>query len=105
MLLKDKEKIENYCDLYIGHISEKATLKANKIAQNLREKNIKVITNLLERSVKAQMKYANKINAKYSIIIGDNELNRNEVELKNMNEEQTKKINLESFETEFLKFL
>ncbi len=105
LLLKDKEKIENYCDLYIGHISEKATFKAAKIAQNLREKNIKVITNLLERSVKAQMKYANKINAKYSIIIGDNEINSNEVELKNMDEDQTEKINLNYFETEFLKFI
>ena len=105
LLLKDKEKIENYCDLYIGHISENAMLKATKIAQNLREKNIKVQTNLLERSVKAQMKYANKINAKYSIIIGDNELNSNEVELKNMDEEQTKIINLNNFESEFLKFI
>ena len=38
----------------------------------------------VERSVKAQMKYANKIGAKYSVIIGDSELENNSVELKEM---------------------
>ena len=35
-------------------------------------------------AAKAQMKYANKIGAKYSVIIGDSELENNSVELKEM---------------------
>ena len=38
----------------------------------------------MERSVKAQMKYANKIGAKYSVILGDSELESGRVELKEM---------------------
>ena len=38
----------------------------------------------MERSVKAQMKYANKIGAKYSVILGDSELESGRVELKDM---------------------
>ena len=104
LILKDREKIENCCDLYVGYISKKAMFKACRIVSNLREKNIKVQTDLLERSVKAQMKYANKINAKYSIIIGDNEINSNECELKNMYENQTKKFSINNFESEYSDF-
>ena len=38
----------------------------------------------MDRSVKAQMKYANKLNVRYTVIIGDNELETNTARLKNM---------------------
>ena len=50
----------------------------------LREKGFVVETDYLGRSLKAQMKYANKIHAKNTLIIGDNELAENKGRLKNM---------------------
>ena len=46
------------------------------------------------RSVKAQMKYANKTGAKYSVILGDNEIEQDSVKLKNMEtgEDETVKV-------------
>ena len=45
---------------------------------------IKADCDTVERSVKAQMKYANKIGAKYSVILGDSEIESGRVELKEM---------------------
>ncbi|MBR4935180.1 MAG: histidine--tRNA ligase, partial [Anaerotignum sp.] len=50
----------------------------------LRKAGIKADCDTVERSVKAQMKYANKIGAKYSVILGDSEIESGKVELKEM---------------------
>ena len=52
----------------------------------LRKQGIHAECDTVERSVKAQMKYANKINALYSVVIGDTEIEQNQIELKNMKE-------------------
>ena len=54
------------------------------MVMELREEGFVVETDYLGRSVKAQMKYANKIHAKNTIIIGDNEVKENKGRLKNM---------------------
>ena len=71
-------------DLYVGILGKEARSKAYKIVTNLRAEGFVVETDYLGRSVKAQMKYANKIHAKNTIIIGDNELAENKGRLKNM---------------------
>ncbi len=60
----------------------------------LRKKNIKSETDYLNRSVKAQMKEANKINAKYVMVIGDEELTNQKAKLKNMSDGIEKEIEL-----------
>lgn len=71
-------------DLYVGILGDEAKSKAYKIVTGLREKGFVVETDYLGRSLKAQMKYANKIHAKNTLIIGDNELAENKGRLKNM---------------------
>ena len=71
-------------DLYVGILGKEARSKAYKIVTNLRAEGFVVETDYLGRSVKAQMKYANKIHAKNTIIIGDIELAENKGRLKNM---------------------
>ncbi len=58
--------------------------KAYKLVYDLRLAGYIVETDYMNRSVKAQMKYANKLNARYTIIIGDNELETNTGRIKNM---------------------
>ena len=71
-------------DVYIGSMGEAGLLKAQALAYQLRKAGIKADCDTVERSVKAQMKYANKIGAKYSVILGDSELESGKVELKEM---------------------
>ena len=71
-------------DVYIGSMGEKGLLKAQSLTYELRKAGIQADCDTVERSVKAQMKYANKIGAKYSVILGDSELESGRVELKDM---------------------
>ena len=76
---------ENTCDLYIGSMGQAASLEAFKLVSQLRnECGLYAECDLIGRSVKAQMKYANKIGAKYSVILGDNELAEGKAKVKNM---------------------
>lgn len=71
-------------DIYIGNIGEESGLVAQKLVTELRELGVCAEKDHLAKSVKAQMKYANKLGAKYSIIIGDNEITEGKIRLKNM---------------------
>ena len=92
------EKLEQKVpDLYIVSAGKIENLKAIEISQELRKKGFVVETDLMERSFGAQMKYADKINAKNLIVIGENELNSNEIKVKNMKtgEEISSILNIE----------
>jgi histidyl-tRNA synthetase len=56
------------------------------LAQRLRKKGIAVETDLLQRSLKAQMREANRTGARYAVIIGDNELQSQKFQLKNLSD-------------------
>ncbi len=80
--------------LYIGSMGEKGLFKAQALTLQLRKEGIHAECDTVERSVKAQMKYANKIGALYSVIIGEAELQENKLELKNMTEGTSETISL-----------
>lgn len=71
-------------DVYIGSMGEAGLLRAQALTFALRKSGVKADCDTVERSVKAQMKYANKIGAKYSVILGDSELESGKVQLKEM---------------------
>lgn len=75
---------KNERDIYIGAIGQKGLVKGQGIAYRLRQAGVKAECDSVGRSVKAQMKYANKIGAAYSVILGDNEIDNDLVKLKNM---------------------
>jgi len=85
---------EENVKLFIVTIGAASREFALKILFELRKKNIKSETDYLNRSVKAQMKEANKINAKYVIVIGDDELTNQKAKLKNMSDGIEKEIEL-----------
>ena len=72
--------------LYIAPMGAQAQCKAAGIVAKLRRQGIYAEYDLVARSLKAQMKYADKINAKYTLIIGDNEIESGKAILKNMQE-------------------
>ncbi len=71
-------------DIFIGYRGDEAMLEAFKLVNDLRQSGISAESDHLQRSIKAQMKYANKINAKFSAIIGESELQEQSVQIKNM---------------------
>ena len=74
----------NHTDIFGVTIGDKAKLKSFSILKDLRVNHISADKDHLDRSLKAQFKYSNKINAKYTIVIGDDELDKDEATLKNM---------------------
>lgn len=74
----------NHTDIFVVTIGDKAKLKSFSILKDLRENHISADKDHLDRSLKAQFKYSNKINAKYTIVIGDDELDKDKATLKNM---------------------
>ncbi len=71
-------------DIFIGYRGEEAMLEAFKVINHLRQAGISAESDHLQRSIKAQMRYANKINAKFSSIIGESELEEKALQVKNM---------------------
>lgn len=88
-------------DLYVGILGQEAKAAAYKLVHKLRNKGIIVETDYLDRSVKAQMKYANKIGAKNTVIIGADELTSNNVSIKNMETGEQTDISIDMIETIF----
>ncbi|MCT4605406.1 MAG: histidine--tRNA ligase [Marinisporobacter sp.] len=77
-------------DIFIATIGERAHKEAVGLLHKLRLEGLSGDKDHLNRSLKAQFKYANKMNASYTIVIGDDELDKDVVTLKNMqNSEQT----------------
>ena len=88
-------------DLFIVALGEKATLKALEIAKDMREEGFSALLDLNQRSVRAQMKYADKLGAKFNVVIGDNAVENKIAKLKNMQTGEETEINLDTFVSGF----
>ena len=76
-------------DIFIANIGEKADLFVQKLVFDLRNGGVSAERDYLCRSVKAQMKYANKTGAKFSAVIGDDDIEKGSVSVKNMETGET----------------
>ncbi len=88
---------KNELDIFIVTIGEKANEEAFKLLYSLREENISADKDHMDRSIRSQFKYSNKINATYTIVIGEDEINKDVVSLKDMktgDQEEVKLSNL-----------
>ena len=81
-------------DVYIATMGEAARLKATKLCMDLRNEGFTAITDVAGRSVKAQMKYADKLGARFSTVIGDDELQNDRCVLKNMQNGEQQEVTL-----------
>ena len=75
---------EESIDIYIATTGEEAENHVQKLILDLRRMGIAAERDLCERSLKAQMKYADKIGARYTMVVGDDELKAGTAQLKNM---------------------
>lgn len=88
LMLMDKQGIEipkpSSCDLYVATMGDKAKEKAFSLIKSVRDCGLIAETDVVGRGLRPQMKYADKIGAKFSIVLGDNEIEQNSAEVKNM---------------------
>ncbi len=83
--------------LYIAALGDNAIVKGLGIAERLRKSGVYAECDIVGRSLKAQMKYANKIGASYTLIIGDGEIESGKAQLRNMESGEQTEIELDSF--------
>lgn len=85
--LKDEDLVPDFktgCDVYIAPLGENAGMPSFVLAQSLKKMGIAAETDICGRSLKAQMKYADKAGASYVLVVGDDEIEKNCAELRNM---------------------
>ena len=84
-------------DLYIAALGDRATVEALAITERLRREGRYVECDIVGRSLKAQMKYANKIGAKYTLIIGDSEIDAGKAQMRNMSDGSQTEVEINTF--------
>lgn len=90
------------CALYIAGLGDKAQVKAFELIGAVRSCGLSAETDVVGRGLRAQMKYADKIGARFSMVIGDNELLENKANVKNMTTGEQTELSLdESFAEKF----
>jgi histidyl-tRNA synthetase len=83
--------------LYIAALGEAAQVSAMAICERLRQEGVYAECDVVGRSLKAQMKYANKLNAAYTLILGDSEVESGRAQLRNMQDGTQTEVELDSF--------
>lgn len=88
LILLEKQGIEleapPVCDLYIAGISDAARVKAFELTEGIRNSSLIAECDIVGRKLKPQMKYADKLQAKFSMVLGDDDLAANKAKVKNM---------------------
>ena len=81
--------------LYVANLGEKANLYASKLIRELRVQNIYCEKDITGKSLKAQLKYADKKLSKFVLILGDDEITSNKAKLKEMETGKELEISLD----------
>ncbi len=90
----------NSIDIFIATIGENAKTKSFSILSDLRKNHISSENDHLDRSIKAQFKYSDKIKSKFTVVIGDDEINKDIVTLKDMRTSEQTTIKLSELTNE-----
>ena len=105
MLLLGDDIEKHTTQLYIAPMGERAKIAAAKIATKLINEGVSVSYDIMDRSLKAQMKYANKTGAALTLVLGDNELDTQIIRVKNMNTGDEKEINISQLDKKLIEEL
>ena len=90
------------CEIYIANIGEEASLKAAAMATELRQSGMFAEFDVVGRSLKAQMKYADKIGARFTTVIGEDDIKANVAKVKNMQTGEITELAIDEFADTFM---
>lgn len=88
-------------ELFLLSLGEKGLQAAASLAASLRKEGVSVETDLMNRSLKAQMKYADKQKAKYTCVLGDDELASGVLTVKRMKDGAVETLLIDNFVEEW----
>ena len=83
--------------LYIASLGDAAVPTALSITERLRREGVYAECDVVGRSLKAQMKYANKLGADYTLILGDSEIESGVAQLRDMRNSTQTEVNIATF--------
>ncbi|WP_204180457.1 MULTISPECIES: histidine--tRNA ligase [unclassified Staphylococcus] len=86
--------VDHDFDLFIVTMGQEADRYAVKLLNDLRQNGVKADKDYMERKVKGQMKQGDRLNAKYTVVIGDQELAEKNINVKNMETGESERIDL-----------
>lgn len=86
--------VDHDFDLFIVTMGQEADRYAVKLLNDLRQNGVKADKDYMKRKVKGQMKQADRLNAKYTVVIGDQELAEKNINVKNMETGESERIHL-----------
>ncbi|WP_371018222.1 histidine--tRNA ligase [Pseudalkalibacillus sp. JSM 102089] len=86
--------IEKTIDCYVVTMGEEAQKVSNGLVQKLRNAGISTERDYLDKKMKGQFKAANRLKSKYVAILGDEEIEKNEINIKDMNSGEQESIDL-----------
>ncbi len=90
-------------DAFIAVMGDAAKCFGLKLCRELRAKGMIVEMDTLARNIKGQFKYADRLNAKYTLVIGENELEKGVVSLKDMSKSEQREVKIEDIFEEISK--
>jgi len=99
----DKTQPDQGIDLFIVSLGDKAMKKGYLWSCELNQAGIRTEIDYRGKSLKALMKRANKLNAGYVLIVGDNEFDQNAAILRNMNTKDQVSVNMDTLVDELIK--
>ena len=98
LMIMEAQKVEfpepDPCELYIASVGEPARLEAFRLVQRLRDCAVEAACDEMGRSLNAQMKYAGKIGAQFTLVLGGDEIASGTGIVKNMKTGEKKKVDL-----------
>ena len=94
-------KVET-ADVFIACLGDRAKTAGLSIAKDLRAKGIKTCIDVMDRGLKAQLKYSDRLGASYSIVIGDDELDKGVIALRDMKNSSQKEVKIEDLGKEII---
>lgn len=99
MLIGDKLPAKKSpLEIYIASMGRRAEKKAQQFTEQLRAAGISAEKDVMGRSLKAQMKYADKLGAENVLILGDEEIDAGTAEMKNMSTSAQRQVNIQTVE-------
>ena len=100
LLLQDSNAITAETpQLFIAALGEEATRESFRILTELQRNNIRTEMDYAGKSLKSQLKRADKIKAKFTLIIGEEEMAKGKAQLRNMGEGSQQEVNLKEIES------
>ena len=93
---------ENPVDLYIASMNDEANIKAAELAAKIRDEGVACLFDTVGRSLKAQMKFANKMGVLFTAVLGTDEIEKGVVNVKCMADGTETPVELDNFAVNFI---